>query len=98
MIDSVQPNGQMNIKIIDFGTALFAPHSTKLKETLGTPYYIAPEVLMGSYTEKCDVWSTGVIIYIMLCGMAPFNGETDEDIMAAVRKGEFSFDSINHQN
>lgn len=57
----------------------------------GTPYYIAPEVLNESYDEKCDIWSCGVILYIFLCGYPPFNGESDTDIMKAVRKGHYEF-------
>lgn len=57
----------------------------------GTPYYIAPEVLNESYDEKCDIWSCGVILYIFLCGYPPFNGESDTDIMKAVRKGNYDF-------
>lgn len=94
LIDSIQENGKINVKLIDFGTALFFSPQEKFKETLGTPYYIAPEVLMGSYTEKCDIWSIGVILYILLSGTAPFNGNTDEDIMNAARKGTYSFKSI----
>ena len=55
----------------------------------GTPYYIAPEILDGSYTEKCDIWSIGVIVYIMLCGRPPFSGNNEDDIMNKVRIGAY---------
>ena len=51
----------------------------------GTPYYIAPEILNGTYTEKCDVWSIGVIVYIMLSGKPPFQGNTEDAILTAVK-------------
>lgn len=57
----------------------------------GTPYYIAPEVIRKSYDEKCDVWSCGVIMYIMLCGYPPFNGKTEVEIMKKVLCGKFTF-------
>jgi len=65
------------IKIIDFGTSLVYDPNRNLDEKLGTPYYIAPEVLNKSYNEKCDIWSAGVITYIVLSGQPPFNGQSD---------------------
>jgi calcium-dependent protein kinase len=62
-----------------------------LDEKLGTPYYIAPEVLNKKYNEKCDLWSIGVITYILLSGMPPFNGNTDQEIMKKVKIGKFAF-------
>lgn len=57
----------------------------------GTPYYIAPEVIKRNYNEKCDVWSCGVILYIMICGYPPFNGKSNKDIMKNILKGKFYF-------
>jgi calcium-dependent protein kinase len=79
------------IKIIDFGTSLVHTGQGHLDEKLGTPYYIAPEVLNKKYNEKCDLWSIGVITYIILSGMPPFNGNTDQEIMKKVKQGKFSF-------
>lgn len=75
----------LNIKLIDFGTSAIAAKDRKLKGCFGTPYYIAPEILRKeAYSSKCDVWSVGVIFYILLCGYPPFNGEDDEEIMKKV--------------
>ena len=91
LIDSVTRSGKINIKVIDFGAALFIPPDAHISEMLGTPYYIAPEVLLGKYDEKCDIWSIGVILYILLSGTAPFNGSSDDDIMVNVKKGIYNF-------
>jgi calcium-dependent protein kinase len=59
---------------------------------VGTPYYISPDVLSGSYGQACDLWSAGCILYIMLCGYPPFNGDDDQEIIKNVQKGELIFD------
>ena len=79
------------IKIIDFGTSLVFDENKKLDEKLGTPYYIAPEVLAKNYGPKCDIWSCGVITYIVLSGIPPFNGASDQEIMKKVKIGKFHF-------
>eukprot|EP01017_Pseudomicrothorax_dubius_P023101 TRINITY_DN2479_c0_g6_i1.p1 TRINITY_DN2479_c0_g6~~TRINITY_DN2479_c0_g6_i1.p1 ORF type:complete len:402 (+),score=120.69 TRINITY_DN2479_c0_g6_i1:84-1289(+) len=79
------------IKVIDFGTSKVFDPNQKMTQKFGTPYYIAPEVLRGKYDEKCDVWSIGVIAYVLLCGYPPFNGGSDRIILVKVMKGEYEF-------
>jgi calcium-dependent protein kinase len=81
----------LNIKIIDFGTAQAIDPAQIMTKKSGTPYYIAPEVLQKSYNSKCDVWSAGIVLYILLCGYPPFNGKDDTEIMKNVIKGKYSF-------
>lgn len=83
---------RFKIKLIDFGTAVRYTEGEKLTERYGTPYYIAPEVLRKDYNNLCDVWSAGVITYILLCGYPPFNGVDDKSIINAVKEGKFSLD------
>ncbi|EGR31844.1 protein kinase domain protein [Ichthyophthirius multifiliis] len=66
-----------------------------MTEKVGTPYYIAPEVLNKNYNEKCDVWSCGVILYILLSGTPPFSGKNETEIMMNVQKGNFSLEGNN---
>ena len=73
------------LKIADFGTAAFVRQNQALTEVVGTPYYMAPEVLWGKYDEKCDVWSCGVILYILLCGAPPFNGHSETEILDKIK-------------
>ena len=78
------------IKVIDFGLSqIFL--NRKLKTKVGTAYYVAPEILKGDYTEKCDIWSAGVILYIFLSGDPPFNGRNDNEIYNKIAQMKFTF-------
>ena len=83
-------NGK-DIKLIDFGTAIELPKRKKLTKLIGTSYYIAPEVIGHNYDEKCDVWSCGIILHILLCGYPPFNGPTNNDIYSAIQHSKLLF-------
>jgi calcium-dependent protein kinase len=77
---------ELIIKLTDFGTATFFCKTKPLTDVLGSPYYIAPEVIRGNYNEKCDIWSVGVIVYLLLCGRPPFKGndKSEFDLMCHV--------------
>lgn len=92
--------GDMSIKLIDFGAANYYTDKSDNKLTLkiGTPYYIAPEVLSNHYDNKCDLWSCGVIMFILLSGFPPFDGETDTEILAAVKNGKYSLTGSGWEN
>ena len=77
--------------MIDFGTCTKIKDGELLRNKLGTPYYMAPEVLKYSYDSRCDIWSCGVIMYILLCGYPPFNGKNDKAIMNRILKGKYVF-------
>ena len=77
-----------SLKIIDFGTAIPFVNGVRFKKFIGTNYYIAPEVIAENYNEKCDIWSCGVILYILLCGYPPFNGSSNVDIFHNIQYSE----------
>lgn len=80
-----------SIKIIDFGLSVKAEAASRYSEMVGTPYYVAPEVMNKNYGKKIDVWACGVITYILLGGVPPFNGHSDKEILKKVKKGKISF-------
>lgn len=81
-----------DIKLVDFG--LSRKHrmgDAPMNNSVGTVYYMSPEVIKGRYDKSCDVWSVGVVCYVLLCGYPPFNGDSDEDISDAIKRGGFVF-------
>ncbi len=84
-------NDESHIKLIDFGLAKKVTKNELMTTPNGTPYYIAPEVLKGSYTTQCDNWSMGVVMYIMLSGRPPFGGKNNSEILHNVLHGTFDF-------
>jgi len=79
------------LKIIDFGLSCVITPNVKLTTKAGTPYYVAPEVLSGRYDHTSDLWSCGVIMYVLLCGYPPFFGENDAEVLTKVRAGNVQF-------
>ena len=88
LVDS-DKGDEITIKLIDFGTSNYFEKNKKLKLQVGSPYYIAPEVLEGNYNEKCDIWSCGCILYVMLVGYPPFEANSTDELLKKVKKGKY---------
>ncbi|CAK0813194.1 unnamed protein product [Prorocentrum cordatum] len=93
-----EPIDKNTLKIIDFGLSCKFEAGQVLTTKAGTPYYVAPEVLAGKYDHMSDLWSCGVIMYVLLCGYPPFFGETDSEVLAKVRLGNFAFNTNDWKN
>jgi calcium-dependent protein kinase len=89
---SQAPVLENTLKILDFEVARKFEFGETLMSKVGTPYYVAPQVLAGRYDHMCDLWSVGVILYLTLCGYPPFHGETDAEVLAKVRCGTYTFE------
>lgn len=80
------------IKLIDFGLSRRHKKSeAPMNNPVGTAYYMSPELLKGKYDRSCDVWSIGIVAYILLCGYPPFNGDTDKEIFDSIKRGMLDF-------
>ncbi|KAI4345794.1 hypothetical protein L6164_012888 [Bauhinia variegata] len=92
--DNILFDQENQLKLADFGSAEMIKEDELMSGLVGTPYYVAPEVLAGGeYNEKVDVWSSGVVLYVMLAGFPPFYGDSAVEIFQAVLRGNLRFPS-----
>ncbi|KAK5774401.1 calcium-dependent protein kinase 26 [Gossypium arboreum] len=87
----VNKDDDFSLKAIDFGLSVFFKPDQIFTDVVGSPYYVAPEVLLKHYGPEADVWTAGVILYILLSGVPPFWAETQQGIFDAVLKGDIDF-------
>ena len=81
------------IKLIDFGCSkIFTRTKKNFNDIIGTLVYCSPEVLSNNYNEMCDIWSCGVLMYLLLCGYFPFIGKDEEEITNKIFEGKYEFD------
>lgn len=89
----VSRNEDSPLKATDFGLSVFIEEGKSYKDVVGSAYYVAPEVLRRRYGKEIDVWSAGVILYILLSGVPPFWAETEKGIFNAILEGHVDFES-----
>jgi len=90
--ENIMIGGDNELKIIDFGLSKRSKDKNATLSTIaGTPYYMAPEVLEGEYNYKCDIWSLGVLMYVLVSGYLPFQGENRNEVFAKIQGGKYHF-------
>lgn len=81
------------VQIIDFGLAFQQKKGQQAKGTVGSAFYVAPEILeQQPYDEKCDLWSTGVVMFCLIAGELPFNDDERQVMFSKIKKGEFNLE------
>lgn len=79
------------VTLIDFGVATTSKGENEgLKEMAGTPYFLSPGVIFGKYGKKADIWSCGVVLYVMIYGVQPFVGDNNHELFENIKAGNFN--------
>ena len=90
--ENIMIGADKEIKLIDFGLSKIDKSKNQHLTTIaGTPYYMAPEVLEGDYNNKCDIWSLGVLMYVLVSGYLPFQGENRYEVFQKIQAGKYHF-------
>ena len=92
IVNRNKKNNYPNIKIGDFGMSKIVEKRSLQNSVVGSIYYTAPEVIQKKYNEKCDIWSCGVIMYVLLSKKPPFGGYTEEEIISNILKGVYDIE------
>merc|ERR1719464_202390 len=83
-----------SVRLIDFGLSKANRGNANMTTVAGTPYYMAPEVLMGNYGAKADIWSLGVLMYTLVSGYLPFQGQTSAEVFRKIKEADFHFNHV----
>ena len=87
-----------SVRLIDFGLSKVNKGDKKLTTIAGTPFYMAPEVLDGNYGAKADIWSLGVLLYVLVSGYLPFQGNAPAAVYKKIREADYHFDHPEFQS
>jgi len=89
--ENIMINDKNDVRLIDFGLSK-ASKKKSMHTVAGTPFYMAPEVLLENYNTKADIWSLGVLLYTLVSGYLPFQGSNNRDVFQRIKSADFHFD------